>query len=59
MKTVIIILVIIAVAGGIVLFLRKRTGSRSDEKPKFSDEEYERHYEAKQAALERILGTML
>ncbi|MBN2311420.1 MAG: suppressor of fused domain protein [Candidatus Hydrogenedentes bacterium] len=27
-------------------------------KPEFTDEEYDRHYEAKQAALERILGPM-
>jgi hypothetical protein len=57
-ETTIVILVILALAGGVVYFLRRRAASKMEDKPKFSDEEYERHYEVKRAALERILGPM-
>jgi hypothetical protein len=53
MKTAIIVIIVAAVVAGIVFLLKRRAG-----RPKFSDEEYERHYEAKEAALERILGPM-
>ena len=58
MKTVIIIIVIIAMAGGVAFFLKQRETAKVEGKPEFSEEEYERHYEAKQAALEDILGPM-
>ena len=58
MKIAIIALVLIAVAGGIVYFLKQRSTTQPEEKPEFSEEEYNRHHEAKQAALERILGPM-
>ncbi|MHB9110737.1 MAG: suppressor of fused domain protein [Armatimonadota bacterium] len=38
-------------------FLRRLFGKKKVE-PDFSDEQYERHYEQKQAALEKILGKM-
>ena len=38
-------------------FLKKLFGKK-EPKPRFSEEEYNRHYEAKQAALEKILGPM-
>lgn len=58
MKTAIVILVIILVVGGVFVLLKKRQASREGDTPEFSDKDYERHYEAKQAALERVLGPM-
>lgn len=58
MKIAIVALVLIAVAGGIVYFLSQRPAIQAEKKPEFSEEEYNRHYEAKQAALEEILGPM-
>jgi hypothetical protein len=58
MKITITILVVVLIAGGIAFFLKHRSGVKPMDKPKFSDEEYERHYQAKQEALERILGPM-
>jgi len=58
MKTLTIIAILLAIAAALIYFLRQRAASNSPGEPEFSDEEYERHYEAKQAALERILGRM-
>jgi hypothetical protein len=56
--TAIIVVVIIALAGAAVFLLRRRSAHRAEAKPDFSQEEYDQHYESKQAALERILGPM-
>lgn len=56
MKIIIIILIIAVSISGITLLLKHRSGAKMKYKPKFSDEEYERDYEVKKAALERILG---
>lgn len=58
MKTVIIALAIVAVVGIIAYFLEQRSTPKAEEKPEFSEEEYDRHYEAKKASLEQILGPM-
>src|SRR5882762_3368828 len=59
MKIAIVILLVVAVLGALVFFVsRRRTSGSHDKKPEFSDAEYARHYEAKQKALERILGPM-
>lgn len=54
MKIVIIVLVILAVVGGIAYFLKQRSTPR----PEFAEEEYNQHYESKQTSLEQILGPM-
>lgn len=58
MKTLIIVLVIVAVAGSIAYLLKQRSARKLDEKPEYSEEEHDKHYEAKKAALEQILGPM-
>lgn len=58
MKTLIIITIVLVVAGGLIYLFKLKTSSGPDKKPEFSEEEHNRHYEAKQAALERILGQM-
>jgi hypothetical protein len=58
MKTIIIIVVLVAVAAGGLLLLRQRTSGTSKARPEFSQEEYDRHYKAKEAALVGILGPM-
>jgi hypothetical protein len=58
MKTLILIAIALVVAAGLFYFLRPKTSPKTDEKPQFSEEERDRHYEAKEAALERILGPM-
>ncbi len=58
MKTIIVLLVLIPVAGIVVYLLKQRSRSRAHDAPEFSQEEYDRHYETKQAALETVLGPM-
>ena len=58
MKLAVMALVILFVAGGISYILKQRSSVSPADKPEFSEEEYNRHYEAKQAALEKILGPM-
>jgi len=58
MKITIIILVIATFILGFTLYLRHTSREGKKYKRKFSDEEYERDYEAKKAVLERILGPM-
>lgn len=58
MKRTIVILVLLAIVGGLVVFLKQRAADMQKDKPEFSDEEYERDYEVKKAAIERILGPM-
>ncbi len=58
MKTLILIAIVLVVAGGLIYFLRLKTSPKPDGKPEFSEEEHNRHYEAKKAAMERILGQM-
>jgi hypothetical protein len=58
MKIAIIVLVLIVVAGVFSYFVKQRSSAQINDKPKFSEEKYNRYYEAKQAALERILGPM-
>lgn len=55
-----VILALIAVLAGVLLFLLKRNkpAAKPGDKLEFSEEEYERYYEAKEEALERILGPM-
>ena len=57
MKILNLIVVVLVIAAGLFYFLRSRTSPKPD-KPEFSEEEYNRHAEAKEAALERILGPM-
>jgi len=57
MKITIIIIIVLAILG-VGFFLKHRSGIGTKYEPKFSDEEYERDYEAKKIALERILGPM-
>ena len=56
MKTCIAIIIVLAIVGGIVYFLKQR--SKPEDRPQFSEKEYNQHCEAKRAALERILGPM-
>ena len=58
MKTAIAILIVAGIVGAIRFFLKRRAQSKTREGTAFSDEEYEQHYEAEKAALERILGPM-
>jgi len=58
MKIAIVAIILLVVAGGIVFLLPQRSTSSTESKHEFSEEEYNRHYEAKKAALERILGPM-
>jgi hypothetical protein len=58
MKSLILILVIIVIAGVVVFLPRQEETENPQENPEISDEDYEGHYEPKQAALERILGPM-
>ncbi len=60
MRTTIVILIILVLAGGAVYFLRHRSSPKAEgvTPDKDSAEAYERDYEAKKAALERILGPM-
>jgi len=58
MKTVIIALVILVVAGGIIYFLEQRSAPKTADKPEVSEDESDPYYEAKKAALEKILGPM-
>jgi len=58
MRIIITILVVVGIIGGIVLFLRHRSQPKAKDTAAFTDKEYERYYEAKQAALELILGPM-
>lgn len=58
MEILITVLVLIIVSGAVIHFLKQRSGLRANSKPEFSEEEYNRHCEAKQAALEKILGPM-
>lgn len=56
MSRTISIVMIAAIIVCIVVIIKRRMDAK--DKSKFSEEEYERHYEIKQAALERILGPM-
>jgi hypothetical protein len=56
MRTIITIVIIAVIIAGIVVIIKRRSGAKYQSK--FSEEENERHYEIKQAALERILGPM-
>ncbi len=58
MKIVIVVLLTVAVVGGIVYLLKQRPNHETEEKREFSQEEYNRYNEAKQTALEKILGPM-
>ncbi len=58
MKIAVAILVVVTVVAILLAGMRWRASRRTEEGPKFSQEEYERHHEAKKAALERILGPM-
>jgi hypothetical protein len=58
MKTLITILFVLAVTGGIGTFLKKQAAAKDNEEPEFSEEEHARHYEAKQTSLESLLGPM-
>jgi|ERR1044071_173458 hypothetical protein len=59
MKIAIVVFLVFAVIGALVFFLsRRRSKGGGKEKPGFSVAEYTRHYEAKQKALEKILGPM-
>jgi hypothetical protein len=57
-RIVVVVVVVVVIIGGIALFLKHRSRSKTTDQPEFSDEEYIRHYEAKKQALERILGPM-
>lgn len=57
MGTIITILIILGVSGT-ALFLFKQWVAAKQARPEFSEEECERYYEAKKAALERVLGPM-
>ena len=56
MRKIITIVIIEAIIAGVVVIIKRRMGAK--DQSKFSNEEYERHYEIKQAALERILAPM-
>jgi len=58
MKTVLILGVILAAVALGVLFMRRRAAFKVRDKPEFSDEQHDRYCEAKEAALERVLGPM-
>jgi hypothetical protein len=58
MKITIIIIIAALIIAGIAIFMKYRSGKGFKYKSKFSDEEYERDYELKKVALERILGPM-
>jgi hypothetical protein len=58
MKPIIIILAVVAIAVGTIFLLRQRAVTTKIKQLEFSDAEYSRHFEVKQAALERILGPM-
>ncbi len=58
MKTLIIVLIIIVIAGGVAIFLKQRATAKGENKPEFSEEEHESHYEGKKVSLESILGPM-
>lgn len=58
MKIALIALVGAAVAGGVAYLVRQRSPKRPRDKAEFSEEECNRYYEAKEAALEKILGPM-
>jgi hypothetical protein len=59
MKLAIAILAVVFAAGATLFFLnRSRLSGSTKARPKFSDEVYSRNYEAKQKAIERILGPM-
>lgn len=58
MQILIAVLAVLAVGGTVVYFLKRRAILRANDEMEISEEEYNRHYEAKQAALETILGRM-
>ncbi len=58
MKATIIIIIGLFIIAATLSFLKLRSKGRTANKTDFSSEEYERYYEAKEAALERILGPM-
>ena len=59
MNITITLLIATLIVGGVLLVLKQRpTPQIAEDKSEFSEEEYDRHYEAKQAALEKILGPM-
>jgi hypothetical protein len=59
MKNAIAIFLVVAIFGFLVLYVsRNRSAGIGKEKPRFSDDEYTRHYKTKEKALERILGPM-
>ena len=59
MRVAIVIFLVVAVVGTLVFFVsRSRSRGSGKAKPQFSEAEYTRHYEAKEKALEQILGPM-
>ncbi len=56
MKITITVIIVVAIVGGIAFFLKHRFRAKNEQE--FSNEEYNRHYEVKKDALERILGPM-
>lgn len=56
MSTIITIVMIAVIIVCAAIIVKRRMGGK--DQPKFSPEGYDRHYEIKQAALERILGPM-
>jgi hypothetical protein len=58
MKTILIVVVILAITGILFYGVKQRVPTKQDSKPEFSDEVHNQHYEAKKEALQRILGKM-
>lgn len=58
MKITILAILILTIAGVILYHQKKQPDLNTKTEREFSDEEYNSHYEAKKAALEKILGPM-
>lgn len=58
MKIVILVLFTVAIVGGLAYLVKQRSNHKSEEEREFSEEQYNRHDEAKQTALEKLLGPM-
>lgn len=58
MKTTIIIIAVAILVGAVFFIIRQRAAPKSHDKPKFSAEDYDRHYKAKESGIEAVLGKM-
>lgn len=58
MKKATIVLAIVVLAAAIAFIMLRREDPKQSEKPKFSDEEYNAYYDAKESGIEAVMGKM-